>query len=76
MQSAPSIALCVLTAKWLVGLLNPVIGERGRPSRQKSSKCADPTARILQKPTWPELKTAKPGSDQSVNWQCDTYKSY
>lgn len=51
MHSAPSIALRVLIAKWLVGLLNPTMGERLWLSLQKNCTCADPAAKIQQKPT-------------------------
>lgn len=76
MQSVPSIGVSVCIVEWLLGKSHPAIGERLRPSLWRNSKCADPAARIQQKPVWPELMRAQPGSDQSMNWQRETYKSH
>lgn len=76
MQSMPSIGLSIFIVEWLLGKSYPAIGERLRPSLWKNSKCADPATRIQQKPIWPGLKRAQPGSDRSMNWQRETYKSH
>lgn len=76
MQSVPSIGRSVLIVEWLRGKSHPAMrGDRLRPSLQNNSKCVDPEARIQQKPTWPELKSAQPGSDQSMHQPCERYQS-
>lgn len=76
MQSVPSIGPSASMVEWLLGQLYPATSERPRPSPQKYSQCADPAANIQQKPPWPELKSAQPGSDRSMNWQREIHKSH